>query len=429
MKDMTPFQLVLLGIFAGGIVLGIAIFALSKGTTNQLYNLVIWGTMPNAHFEAIYKNSALRSSKSIQLQYVKKDQATFDAEFVEALADGVGPDIVILRDDLVYKYRNKIYTIPFQSYSERSFKDQFIEGSEIFLTKEGIVALPLMVDPMVMYWNRDMFSNNLLAQPPQYWDEMYALVEKMTRRDNSANILQSTIALGEWTNITHAKEVLSMLLLQAGTPITSRVEYGVVSLLNNQLNYAAAPGQSAVNFYTQFANPTAPSYSWNRSLPSSANFFLSGNLAMYLGFASEIFGIQQKNPNLNFDVTYVPQIRDAEKKTVFSHFYAASIVKQSKQIGAAFTAMVAFVEPAPIQALESFTNLPPVRRDLLSAKPTDAYRFIFYNSALLSRSWIDPDPAKSSAIFRDMIEGVTSGRARLSEALSTADAELNNALR
>src|SRR3989344_3421638 len=229
MKDMTPFQLVLLGIFAGGIVLGIAIFALSKGTTNQLYNLVIWGTMPNAHFEAIYKNSALRSSKSIQLQYVKKDQATFDAEFVEALADGVGPDIVILRDDLVYKYRNKIYTIPFQSYSERSFKDQFIEGSEIFLTKEGIVALPLMVDPMVMYWNRDMFSNNLLAQPPQYWDEMYALVEKMTRRDNSANILQSTIALGEWTNITHAKEVLSMLLLQAGTPITSRVEYGVVS--------------------------------------------------------------------------------------------------------------------------------------------------------------------------------------------------------
>jgi hypothetical protein len=44
--------------------------------------------------------------------------------------------------------------------------------------------------------------------------------------------------------------------------------------------------------------------------------------------------------------------------------------------------------------------------------------------AILARSWIDPDPEKTSAIFRDMIESVTTGRARLSEAVQRGDQEM-----
>jgi ABC-type glycerol-3-phosphate transport system substrate-binding protein len=157
--------------------------------------------------------------------------------------------------------------------------------------------------------------------------------------------------------------------------------------------------------------------------------FLGGNLAMYLGFASEIFSIQDKNSNLNFDVTYVPQTRDTNKKTVFGHMYSMSITKQSKNPPSAFQAITALTEVKALEALGNITNLPPVRRDMLARRPTDAYRAVFYNSALMSKTWIDPEPQESSQTFRDMIESITSGKQRVSYAIQRATQELGAQLK
>lgn len=427
---MSTFKIVVTAIFAVSFVVGIAIFALSRSTTSQQSaNLVVWGTVSGEVFNTVYKNSSLKSNKLIKINYVQKDSSTFDADFVEALATGVGPDMIILRDDYIYKNRNKLFIIPYKNYSQRTFRDNFISAGEIFFDQEGVVALPFLVDPLVMYWNRGMFSNNMISEPPKYWDQIYDLIEKITRRDANANIIQSAIALGEWQNITNVKEIVSMILLQAGTPITSRGERGVASVLNEQFGRPVVPSQSAINFYTQFSNPTSPYYTWNRSLPSSFNMFLSGKLATYIGFASEVLSIQQKNPNLDFDVTNVPQIRDTEIKTVFGRMYALALVKQSKQIAGAFVALNGLTETVALRELEKVTNLPPVRRDLLADKPLDAFRVIFYNSALISRSWVDPDSVESEKIFRDMIEMITSGRGRVSDALDRADVELKDLLK
>ncbi len=427
---MSPFKLGVVIVFGFFTVIGIVIFALARSNSSvNDASISIWGTIPLDAYSALYEKSVLRDHDNIKISYIKKDQSDFDQDFIEALAEGRGPDIVILRDDYVYKHRNKLFTIPYQNYTERVFKDKFIEEGEMFLTKEGVVSVPLMVDPLVMYWNRDIFSNNLISQPPQYWDQIYSLIEKITKKDSSGNVLQSAIALGEWKNITNAKEVISLLLLQAGTPITDRVNNEVVSVLNNQFSYPIPPSDSMLNFYTQFSNPTSNSYTWNRSLPTSINMFLGGSLAMYIGFSSEIFGIQQKNSNLNFDVTNVPQTRNTAKKTTFGHMYSMSITKQSKNITSAFAVINAFTEVLPLKSLEAVTNLPPVRRDMLVDKPTDAFRSVFYNSALISRSWIDPDPTASSFTFRDMIESITSGKSRVGEASGRANQELNDQLK
>lgn len=427
---MSNFKIALTAIFAISFVVGIVLFASYKAGSGQTSaSLVVWGTISNEAFDAAYKNSSLAKDKYITATYVKKDSSSFDTDFVEALANGEGPDIILVRDDSLYKNRNKLFIIPYKSYPERTFKDQFIQEAEIFLRADGVSAVPFSTDPLVMYWNRDIFSNNLISEPPKYWDEFYALVDKMTKRDSSANILQSTVAFGEWRNVTNAKDIIALLLLQAGTPIVSYDKQSYSSAMSAQFSYPIAPGQSALNFYTQFSNPTSASYSWNRSLPSSLNFFLSGNLSMYFGYASEVFSIQQKNPNLNFDVTYVPQIRDTKIKIDFAHMYALAIVKQSKSIGPAFSLINALTEPASQIAFEKVTNLPPVRRDLLASKPADAFRAVFYNSALISRTWVDPDSTATTNIFRDMIESITSGRARVLESLGTADKEIGDLLK
>lgn len=429
-SNTSKFKLAVMILFGVFIVIGILVFALARSSSSSASaNLTIWGTLPQASFELLLRDSSIANSQSTTINYVLKDQEDFDQELVEALAEGKGPDIVILRDDNVYKHRNRLFVIPYKNYSERTYKDKFIEGSEVFLSAEGVTAVPFMTDPMVMYWNRNIFSNNLVSQPPQYWDQVFELTEKMTKRDTNGNVLQSAIALGESRNINSSKEILATLLLQAGTPIVERTKDGANSVLSSRFDEPVMPSESALNFYTQFSNPVSKYYTWNRSLPTSLNMFLGGNLAMYVGFASEIFSIQQKNSNLNFDVTYVPQTRNTENRTVFGHMYAFAITKQSKNIAASFGAINALTEVAPLKALEASTNLPPVRRDMLSDKPTDAFRSVFYNSALISESWIDPEPTASTQIFRNMIEEVTSGRSRVLEAIGRANTELNQELK
>lgn len=424
---MTKFKIVVISIFSVSIVVGLILFAMANGgaSSKDSANLLVWGVIDQPAFDALYMNSSVKSNKNIQVQYIKKSISEFQGDFVEALANGQGPDVVIIRDDMLYQNKNKVLAIPYKSYSERDFKDRFIEEGELLLTPDGVLGFPIMIDPMVMYWNRDIFSNNHIAQTPKYWDEIYGAISKITKKDSNANILQATIALGEWRNIVNAKEILSMLLLQAGTTITeTQKDNKVLSVLNSTFGNPIAPSQSAVSFYTQFSNPTSDSYTWNRSMPNSLNMFLAGNLATYIGFASEIFNIQQKNSNLNFDVTYVPQIRNSPRSAVFGHLYSASVVKQSKQVSGAFTFVVSLTEPAAIKNMETVTNLPPVRRDLLSDKPSEAYRTTFYNSALISHSWIDPNPTASSNTFRDMIESITGGKSKISEALGRAENEL-----
>ena len=435
MNDLSKFKVAILGIFIFSIVFGLLSFATSKGGSgSDSADLLVWGTIDSEVFDALYNNSTVKRQKSIQVKYVRKNIADFQQDFVEALSDGTGPDVIILREDMIYQNRNKILNIPYKNYSARDFKDRFIENSEIFLAKDGVVALPIMVDPMVMYWNRDIFSNNQIAQPPKYWDEFVlsnnapSLISKITKKDSNANILLSTIALGEWRNIVNAKEIFSMILIQTGTSITAREDDKVVSTLD-RAGGSVSESQLATSFYTQFSNPTHQNYTWNRALPNSLNMFLAGNLATYIGFSSELFSIKQKNSNLNFDVTYVPQIRSSSSRSVFGHIYGASIVKQSKQASAAFGFIVSLTEPSALKASEVVTTLPPVRRDLLSDKPSDPYRTVFYDSALISHSWIDPDPVQSSNTFRDMIESITSGKSSISDAINRADTELTEQLK
>lgn len=430
MKDTSTFKLGVTIVFGIFIVVGVAVFALSKSKFGGGgIQVVVWGTLPNEAFDSAFKASSLNKDETISVKYEEKDELSFDSDFVEALAEGNGPDVVILRDDSVYKHRNKILTIPYKNIPERTFKDKFIEGSENFLTQEGVVAVPLIVDPLVMYWNRDIFSNNALSQPPKYWDQIYELIDKVTKKDAGGNVLQSAIALGESRNITNSKEILSMLLMQAGSSITKRTGANVTSVLNTDNVDGISPAQVTMDFYTQFSNPTSNSYTWNRSLPTSLNMFLGGNLALYIGFASEIFDIQQKNPNLNFDVTYAPQTRNTNKKTVFGHFYSMSITKQSLKAAPSLLVINALTEAPSLYALEASTTLPPVRRDMLAVKQSDAFRSVFYDSAIISHSWIDPDPQESGLTFRNMVESITSGKSRVSEAIIRASTELNAQLK
>lgn len=419
---MSKFQIILLAAFAVFIVAGVVAFSLYKGSGAQNVALTVWGDISSSDFSLLLNNTALNQDRVFSISYVEKSAKTIDAEFTEALAQGTGPDLIILTQDRLWKNKPKLTIIPYGSISEQDFKNTFIEEGELFLGATGIYALPLSVDPMVLYYNRDLLTAIGQAQPMQYWDEIYADAANLSKKDAAGNITSSVMALGEARNIPHAKDILALLMLQAGTPITGFVNSELHSQISGNFGTSTvSPSEAALDFYTQFSNPTRVYYSWNRSLVDAQTHFTSGDSTYYLGFASELRVLKNKNPNLNFAVSAMPQSRVSGRTVTFGRLRAIAISRGSKNPAVALKLAIKLASKNVASSLSGILSLPPARRDLLSLKPTGAIPPLFYNAALQSKGWLDPDTVLTGTIFNEAIESVTSGRARTGEAVNKMD--------
>ncbi len=429
--SMKNFQLIVLIIFVTLAVAGVAVFSLygtgSRDDTEAANAVTIWGIVSEEKINGLLGALFTKTGKNLKITYVEKNKDEFNTELIEALASGRGPDIILLPQDLIVRYEDKIYPLSYEQFNERTFRDTFIQESELYLSAAGILAFPFSVDPLVLYWNRDLFASQALVSAPSYWDELFALVPRLTIKNDNSIISQAGIALGEYRNVRHAKDILSTILLQSGIPISRRGADGKLEILIGQDTSTAA--SESVRFFTEFSNPVKPSYSWNRSLPDSQNAFISGDLAMYIGYAGEVGEIRQKNPNLNFDVAPLPQIREARSKTTFGRMEALAVLKSSKYLQDAFTAVTTLTNESTLTEWTSLTDLPPVRDRLVSVKQTDAYRSVFFDSAIIARAWLDPRPQETDAIFQTMIESVTAGKADAIAAVKRAGAEMEQLLK
>jgi ABC-type glycerol-3-phosphate transport system substrate-binding protein len=418
---MSKFQIILLAVFGVFIVAAVIVFSLYRGGSTSSATVTVWGDLSQYDFNLWLNTAELAQEETLTVRYVEKPTATIMAEFTEALAQGVGPDLIIITQDQLWKEKPKLAFIPYSTISERDFKMTFVEESELFLTAEGIYALPLTIDPLVLYYNRDLLSAAGQAQPLEYWDEIYAAASNLSKRDAAGNIISSVMALGEARNISNFKDVLALLMLQAGTPITDFSGSELRSQIAASFNLPVSPAEAALEFYTQFSNPSRVYYSWNRSLIDAQTHFTSGSSAYYLGFASERRALSNKNPTLNFAVAPIPQSRVSGKTITFGRLRGLAISRAATDPGAALTMAKLLVSKEATRALSEILALPPARRDLLAVKPADAGLSVFYDAALQSKGWLDPDPEETLAIFRETIESVTSGRARTLEAVRNAN--------
>ncbi|MBL7045988.1 MAG: extracellular solute-binding protein [Parcubacteria group bacterium] len=431
---LSFFQVAVIGVFALFAIAGVILFALGGagggGKADAAGPVLIWGTYDDGAVNRVIEDFRRVDETFDEVSYVEKNKATFTGELVDALASGTGPDLFFLDNDLILRHRDKIIPIPYDILSERDFRNAYIEGAELFLDSDGLVAVPTSIDPMVLYWNRSLFSSSGLALPPEFWDEVLVLSsEILTKKDQTGNISQSAIAFGEYQNIKHAKEILSMLITQAGGSVVSvQSNGGLASGLGFRFDNGVFPAESALRLYTDFANPSKSVYSWNRSLSEAREEFVAGNLAMYIGFASELREIRALNPNLNFDVSPVPQSRDGRVST-YGNSVGLSIPRGSLNINGAARVALALSSKEGNRLFTETLNLTSPRRDILTEASGDLFETVFRRAAIVARGWLDPDTARTDTVFREMVEFVTTGRLRVSEAVKSADRVMESLLR
>lgn len=430
MKQSNFFQVVLLILFGFVGIVAVLIFGgflpgYRTNTNNVNQNVVMWGTFPAASMQNFLGKFNKKYEGSFSVNYVAKNQAEFEEDLIEALAAGTGPDLVIMPQELLVKHLNKILQIPYTTISARNFQDTFFDGAEILLGNNGIIALPLTVDPLVMFYNKNLFSSTNLALPPSNWTEFLKVQKALTIKNEAGNLLQYGTALGEATNISKAKEILAALFIQAGDKIIDLDTTGLkVVLGNNSEKLSVAPATAALQFFTQFSDSNKATYSWNRSLPEASEAFLGGLLGTYFGFGSEIESISQKNPHLYFDIAMIPQRDNSSTKATYGRIMTVAVTSATKKSAVAASVAQALVIAEADKTLAEIANQAPARRDLLSVGNSDPKKAVIYKSALISRAWFDPNPDKSRSIFSDMIETITMGRVGASNAINVAAVEL-----
>ncbi len=414
------------------ILIAVGMFALRSAKNNsQSAAVSVWGVIDESTIKQLQDGVNEKNKNALNIVYTQIKSENFESEMVEALAAGNAPDIFLLSDNLLLKQQNKLFKIPYANYAQRDFKNNFIEGSEILLTKDGVWGLPFTVDPMVLYWNRGKLNTAGLSNPPEYWDDFVDLVPKLVVKDSSLNIQDAAVSLGEYSNIKNAKSLFLTLLIQAGNPIIALTtnqagEEIYQSTFSDRNGFSVRPADAALTFFTQFSNPTKDLYTWNRSLPNSDEMFLSNDLAFYFGFASEYQKILEKNPNLNFDVAVIPQSKSSETKKTIASFQFLTISKNTRNIAGAYNTIKVLTDRDAQEILSKVSDLPPVRRDLLSQKQDDSVGDIFNKSALISKAFLDPDQAETSKIISEMIESFTSSRSKLTESVDRAGQRMVN---
>jgi len=417
--------MIIFGLF---IVIGVASFALYKGNSSstKLPAITIWGTFPKLEFDQFIGKANQNSAASFSVTYVEKAQSQFSLDFISALARGQGPDAILIPTDLLLPHEDKLVTVPFTTMTQYDFTNAYIGESSVYLNKTGIIGFPFLVDPLVMYWNMDMFDAAGIATYPRYWDDFTGLNKSLTVKDKNGNIRRSAIAMGQFGNVDNAREILGTLLMQSGNPVTTQNSDGSVS--SNITQSADVSPASAIKFFAQFVNPSSANYSWNNSMPDSKSAFLAGSLATYFGFASELSDIKTKNPNLRFDVALMPSPKTGGSGVTYGHMYGFSILRSSSNQAAALQVITSISSPQYLANISNSLYLPSVRRDVIAAGSNDPYITLFDKAALVSKTWLEADPAATSQIFSDMIQSFTSGQSSIDQSINNAGDRMNASL-
>ena len=431
-------------------------------SSNFGLKLEVWGVNDDSDaYGKIFKNYTKINPKIKEVVYRKFSAETYKQELLEALASGKGPDIFMINSTWEPSFRNKIVPAPKEVISEKMYRDNFVDlVSDSFIVDGEIYASPLSVNSLSLYYNKDLFAEAGIVNPPTDWNELISLIPKLTEIDSNGNILKSAIAMGTAYNINRSSDILSLLMLQGKTKMVSE-DGKKVSFSDSGGNDSA---KTALDFYTDFARRGAYAYTWNPNLHWSLDAFAEGRVAMMLNYSWHMQTIKNKSPKLNFTVAPVPQTSGYPKATFgncygyvvalnkkpviigadpnvvtvseeariretwkFLRYLTLSYVEQEES-GKTILTKISDPKADPARQYLEKTNNPAARKDLIETQKGIYELGVFAEQNLFAKNWKQIDPEATESIMGEMIDDVNRGKSNSSNAIRTAVSRINQAI-
>lgn len=428
--DLSQNKLVLI---AGGLVIAtlvlVTIIFLSRGFGpsggGQPAQLQFWGVFDdtNAFRQSISGYQA--KNPQVSVTYRQFSYEDYETALINAFASGKGPDIFMIQNNWLPKFQDKITSLPQQIpgqktplFTLKDFRDQFVDVAESDLVVGGdIYGLPIYVDSLALYYNKDIFNALGITRPPQTWSEFNDVVEKITIADSNSNISRSGAAIGTARNINRSTDILSLLMIQSGVPMVDDTRTGAdfSKIVDN-----SDLGQTALQYYTDFADPAKRVYTWNGGLHYSIDAFQEGATAMMFNYSHQTALLRSKASRLNFAVAPIPQL-DMGQSISYANYWAPTVSKFSPASQQAWEFLVYLSSAEGAIPYLNTANRPTARRDLIDQQKGDLDLGVFAGQALNAKSWYQADSLAIENILADMIDDVNFGRKSIPESLRTAE--------
>jgi ABC-type glycerol-3-phosphate transport system substrate-binding protein len=164
----------------------------------------------------------------------------------------------------------------------------------------------------------------------------------------------------------------------------------------------------ALRFYTDFANPTKESYSWNSTLPNALDMFISGNLAIMFSYSYDLPTIKAQAPKLNFSIAKFPQIEGNPPTNInFANYWVEVVSKKSQHPNESWDFIQFITKEEQAKSYLDKTKKPTALRSLVPQQRTDDAIGVFTDQVLTAKSWyLGKNESAAEDAIKEMIDSV-----------------------
>lgn len=327
---------VLILIIAGGIFIAGKLQSSSKPKD---VTLIYWGLWDDATVMEPIISDFERTNPHIKVQYEKQDIKGL-GQYVDRLTTRInsdkGPDIVRFHSSWTLQLNKYLLPFPQSLVSDTKIDTDYYKTVQRDMKVNGAYyGIPLGVDTLAMFVNTASLQSKGLSVP-QDWNDIYVkYAPELVVKDQNGKISTPSISLGTYDNISHAPDIVALLLLQNGAN------------LKDLAGSAKESAYDALKFYTSFAADERAV--WDETLDNSTLAFAKGNLPIYFGYSWDIFTIKGLNPNLQFQVAKVPTL--AGRNNTVSSYWAEGVSSKTKNSKEAFEFIDYLSKPETLQKL------------------------------------------------------------------------------
>ncbi len=411
-----------------GIIL-VLVFGQRDATPSEDINLEFWGVYDDINYYGDIISSYKAQFPFINITYKNKPFDSYEKELIDAFAAGVGPDIWSMHNTWLPKHKDKITPLPQGEgwTTMKEFRSSFTDVAlQDLVFDNEIYGLPVYIDTLALYWNKDIFQTNGLASPPETWDDFISDINLLVRKDRFGNIIRAGASIGTARNVNRSTDILSLLMMQTGTQMNDPVSFRPT--FNQFVSLSGQPfgsGEEALRFYTDFADPQKEVYTWNSGMDYSIDAFYQGKSAMMLSYSHHIETIKNKAPYLNFGTSFVPQIDDREFDTTYANYWVPTVSEASENSIWAWHFLQFMASQEESAKYLEKSKRPTARRGLIETQKDDVYLGVFADQILTARSWYQIDNVAIENIFADMIDSVVLGQATVKQAIDKSANQVN----
>jgi len=263
---------------------------------------------------------------NIKINYSQQTFSNYESRLFTRLQQATAatepaPDIFRIHNTWTPKYYQYLSPVPAQVMTAEQYKENFYPTtvSDFTAKDSNIYAIPWYIDGLVVFYNKQLLSEEDVQKPPQDWDGFFELAQNLTKKDASGKILQSGLAIGTSRNIRHSAEIIAYLLLLEGIDVMDQTRTRAT------LNTPRV--QRVFETYTDFAK--GENAIWSSTLRTDLEMFFSGNLAMMIAPSWRTFDIIEAAPTIEFDTAPLPQLQANPEDIYYSTYWGDTVSKTS----------------------------------------------------------------------------------------------------